>query len=613
MLNKLKLFYRRSRILSSLRTRIFILILLIGLVPCILLHYSILQAYHGRAVSVRTSEVRTQMRVLANHLITYNYMENPSSYTVNAELDLFSTLNDGRVLVIDSHLKVIKDTYAISEGKTIVTAEVVRCLQEGTPGASSGYDPEDGYIEMVTPIVETASLEAGDFSGNQTAEEKVRGVLLTSVSTDSIVQTMEALSRTAMLIEVLFALIILFLAFLLSGRLVAPFNRLTQHITEVKEGFSTELVQEPAYYETEQIVGAFNRVLARMRTLDESRSEFVSNVSHELKTPMASMKVLADSLLQNENVPVEMYREFLTDIDAEIDRENKIISDLLSLVKLDNKEVRMNITKVNIGDLTEIICRRIRPLAQKRDIEITLVVERPVVAEIDEVKMTLVLTNLIENAVKYNKEHGKVNVTLDADHQNFTVTVEDTGIGIPEDSIDRIYERFYRVDKSRSREVGGTGLGLAITKNAVLLHRGTIKVRSKLGEGSIFTVTIPLIYNATPISKERANARQRRREQTQIQGQLEHTLQRTEEQLRRTQAKLHFMEHKVEEDRANDEDADVKIWVSSSAAEQDEKKEESDLKKEEQEAKKTEQDSKKEEQEAKKAEQDLKRNGQGAD
>ena len=214
--------------------------------------------------------------------------------------------------------------------------------------------------------------------------------------------------------------------------------------------------------------------------------------------------------------------------------------------------------------------------------------------------MTLVLTNLIENAVKYNKEHGKVNVTLDADHQNFTVTVEDTGIGIPEDSIDRIYERFYRVDKSRSREVGGTGLGLAITKNAVLLHRGTIKVRSKLGEGSIFTVTIP-------------NARQRRREQTQIQGQLEHTLQRTEEQLRRTQAKLHFMEHKVEEDRANDEDADVKIWVSSSAAEQDEKKEESDLKKEEQEAKKTEQDSKKEEQEAKKAEQDLKRNGQGAD
>ncbi len=416
-----------------------------------------------------------------------------------------------------------------------------------------------------------------------------------------------------MLIEVLFALIILFLAFLLSGRLVAPFNRLTQHINEVKEGFSTELVQEPAYYETEQIVGAFNRVLARMRTLDESRSEFVSNVSHELKTPMASMKVLADSLLQNENVPVEMYREFLTDIDAEIDRENKIISDLLSLVKLDNKEVRMNITKVNIGDLTEIICRRIRPLAQKRDIEITLVVERPVVAEIDEVKMTLVLTNLIENAVKYNKEHGKVNVTIDADHQNFTVTVEDTGIGIPEDSIDRIYERFYRVDKSRSREVGGTGLGLAITKNAVLLHRGTIKVRSKLGEGSIFTVTIPLIYNATPISKERANARQRRREQTQIQGQLEHTLQRTEEQLRRTQAKLHFMEHKVEEDRANDEDADVKIWVSSSAAEQDEKKEESDLKKEEQEAKKTEQDSKKEEQEAKKAEQDLKRNGQGAD
>lgn len=573
MWNKLKLLYRRSKLLRSLRTRIFILIFLVGLIPCILLHYSILAAYHSRAITVRTSDVRTQMRVLANHLITYSYLENPSSYTVNAELDLFSTLNDGRVLVIDSDLNVIKDTYGISEGKTIVTSEVVQCLLKGTAGASSSYNPEDGYIEMVTPIVETAALEFGDFSGSQTSSgETVRGVLLTSVSTDSIVQTMDALSRTALMIEALFGLIILFLAFLLSGRLVAPFNRLTQHINEVKEGFSKELVQEPAYYETEQIVGAFNRVLTRMNNLDESRSEFVSNVSHELKTPMASMKVLADSLLQNDNVPVEMYREFLTDIDAEIDRENRIIGDLLSLVKLDNKAVQMNISRVNIGDLAEIICRRIRPLAQKRDIAITLVVERPVMAEIDEVKMTLVLTNLIENAVKYNKEHGKVNVFIDADHQNFTVSVEDTGVGIPEDSLDKIYDRFYRVDKSRSREVGGTGLGLSITKNAVLLHRGTIHVKSKPGEGSTFTVTIPLTYNANPESAERKSQRRHPHhfaesnhagQTSLVQGQLEHTLQKTEEQLRRTQAKLHFLEHRAEEQN-KDEDADVKIWVSSS-------------------------------------------------
>ena len=119
---------------------------------------------------------------------------------------------------------------------------------------------------------------------------------------------------------------------------------------------------------------------------------------------------------------------------------------------------------------------------------------REVVAEVDEVKMSLILTNLVENAIKYNKEQGKVTVTLDADHQFFTVEVADTGIGIPEESLNRIYERFYRVDKSHSREIGGTGLGLAITRNAVLLHRGSIKVESTLGEGTKFLVKIPLSH-----------------------------------------------------------------------------------------------------------------------
>ena len=119
---------------------------------------------------------------------------------------------------------------------------------------------------------------------------------------------------------------------------------------------------------------------------------------------------------------------------------------------------------------------------------------RPVTAEVDEVKLTLAISNLVENAIKYNKEHGWVKVLLDADHQYFTIEVTDSGVGIPEESFAQIYERFYRVDKSHSREIGGTGLGLAITKNAVLMHRGSITVTSKEGEGTTFLVKIPLIY-----------------------------------------------------------------------------------------------------------------------
>ena len=206
------------------------------------------------------------------------------------------------------------------------------------------------------------------------------------------------------------------------------------------------------------------------------------------------MKVLADSLLMQEDVPAEMYREFMTDIADEIDRENKIINDLLTLVRLDKQASDLNIETVNINELLELLLKRIRPIAEKRNIEIVFESMREVLAEIDEVKISLAFTNLIENAVKYNVDDGWVRVTLDADHKFFYVKVADSGVGIPEDCQDQVFERFYRVDKARSRETGGTGLGLAITRNAILMHKGAINLYSKPGEGTTFTVRIPLTY-----------------------------------------------------------------------------------------------------------------------
>jgi signal transduction histidine kinase len=144
----------------------------------------------------------------------------------------------------------------------------------------------------------------------------------------------------------------------------------------------------------------------------------------------------------------------------------------------------------------ELILKRLRPIAERQNIELVLESFRPVTAEIDEVKITLALTNLIENAVKYNKENGWVHVSLNADHRYFFVRVEDSGIGIPEEDLEHVFERFFRVDKSHSREIGGTGLGLAITRGAILSHRGAVKAYSKLGEGTIFSVRIPLNFIA---------------------------------------------------------------------------------------------------------------------
>lgn len=479
---------RRIWGLRSLRARIFLIILIVGSIPGILMRYGIMQNYEQHAIELRTNTVQTQLKILANHLIHYNYLQDNSSEVIGAELDMLSNLYDGRLLIIGGNFKVVKDTYGISEGKTIISEEVIRSFGNQS---LSNYDKKHGYIEMTTPITETIT-HVTDVGEKE--ETVVRGVMLTSISTDNIMATMDVLNRKALILEALMILIILAIAIILSDALTRPLAHVTQAINEVKAGYTDEKISVPDYSETIHIVDAFNQLLGRMKVLDDSRQEFVSNVSHELKTPLTSMKVLADSLLAQPDAPPEMYQEFLQDITAEIDRENQIITDLLALVKMDKKAVDLNVSAVNINELTELICKRLRPIARKKDVEVEFTSLRPVVAEVDEVKMTLIISNLVENAIKYNKEHGSVQIVLDADHQMFSIEVKDTGIGIPQDSLDKIYERFYRVDKSHSREIGGTGLGLAITKSAILMHRGSITVSSLEGEGTTFLVKIPLTH-----------------------------------------------------------------------------------------------------------------------
>lgn len=160
------------------------------------------------------------------------------------------------------------------------------------------------------------------------------------------------------------------LGYVLSTVLVKPFARVTKSIEDLTDGYQNEEISVPDYTETALITDAFNKMLSRMKILDESRNEFVSNVSHELKTPLTSMKVLADSLVGQEGVPEELYQEFMGDITAEIDRENKIITDLLSLVKMDKKAADLNVEHLNINQLLEDILKRLRPIADKRHIDL---------------------------------------------------------------------------------------------------------------------------------------------------------------------------------------------------------------------------------------------------
>ena len=318
--------------------------------------------------------------------------------------------------------------------------------------------------------------------------------MLISVSTDMIADSVQVMDDRVIAVCLTIGMASVILAFSAGFIMTRPFRRISDSIAAVTEGYEDDYLHENAYTETMLISDAFNKMLGRMKILNDSRNEFVSNVSHELKTPLTSMKVLADSLLIQEDVPAELYKEFMGDLSEEIERESKIINDLLSLVKMDKTANTLNIKSENMNTLVEKILKRLRPIAATRNIELVFESFRPVTAEVDEMKLSLAISNLVENAIKYNKENGWVHVSLNADHKNCHIEVADSGIGIPQEAIEHVFERFYRVDKSHSREIGGTGLGLAIARSAVVMHRGAIRVYSQVGAGTTFTVRIPLTY-----------------------------------------------------------------------------------------------------------------------
>ena len=462
-------FKKSGKFFKSLRFRIMIILIILGIVPSVIVTEMVIANYEDRAIANRVQSMENICDIMCDLLIKENYLNDSSSQTVNSKLELLSNIYGGRILIVDRDFRIIKDTYGVDEGRTLVSQKVVNCFKGED---AYRYDSDSQKIVLAVPV---KSPEVN----------QVQGAMMIMASSSEVTATIRELEQKGILIIGIIVVLAIFLGYLLSTALVKPFARVTKAIEDLTDGYQNEEISVPDYTETALITDAFNKMLSRMKILDESRQEFVSNVSHELKTPMTSMKVLADSLVGQQGVPEELYQEFLSDITEEIDRENKIITDLLSLVKMDKKAADMNIVN---------ILKRLRPIADQRSIDLILDSFRPVTADVDEVKFTLAISNLVENGIKYNVDEGWVRVTLDADHKYFYVTVADSGLGIPEDSIERIFERFYRVDKSHSREIGGTGLGLAITRSSIVMHHGTIKVSSKEGEGTTFNVKIPLSY-----------------------------------------------------------------------------------------------------------------------
>lgn len=461
---------------KSMRICLILFFILFGVSPLLVFRFSYFSSYETEMVESRMSALQNQCNILSRQLTNGNYMLDQFSDTMNHAIVMLANYYNGRIVVVDGNLKIIKDTYGLLEKKTLLSDAVIM----GLSGSNKAYyDNKNEYIEITFPITDGTTKE-------------VLGVMVASVSTEDISEQHRELLQKADVVLLAMTAVIALGAFLMAAQFVKPMKRMVSAFDRIAQGHIDEKLPVGGFTEIERVGEAVGMMLARLKALDESRQEFVSNVSHELKTPITSMKVLADSLLLQQEVPNELYKEFMVDIAAEIDRENKIITDLLSLMKLDKSAADLNISSIDMNGMLELLLKRLRPIAATRNIELVFESFRPVTAEIDEVKLTLAFSNLVENAIKYNYDDGWVKVSLNADHKYFYVKVIDSGVGIPEDVQDMVFERFYRVDKARSRETGGTGLGLSITRSIVLMHNGAIRLFSREKEGATFTVRIPL-------------------------------------------------------------------------------------------------------------------------
>ncbi len=469
---------RRVRKANSLHVQVIFAMVLACVLPLAVVAVLFVNSYREQTRQEMQGKVQMLCADFANRIQNTGYLTNPAQAELSAAMDTAAQFYDGRILVVNSELQIIKDTFKREEGRTMISEEVVKSLREKSLSYEFMYEDTTEIIYQVRDSLGKTVLGSVIFIYDNP--------VYAGISDD--------ISRSSVLATSFFVGLILCAILITSAKMVFPLKKLAFSLQQLADGDLQEKVDVKGNYEVETIVDSVNNMLEDMRTTEQRRQEFVSNVSHELKTPLTSMKVLAESLVGQSGIPEELYQEFLHDINTEIDRENEIITDLLNIVRLDRKEGEMHIAMVSINELLEIVMRRLRPIAKERNVEMVFESFRSVLAEVDEVKMSLVFTNLIENAIKYNKEGGQVKVSLNADHRYFYVRVEDTGIGIPEEAKKYIFDRFYRVDKARSRESGGTGLGLAITKSAVMMHRGNIKVSGKEGEGSVFVVRIPLSF-----------------------------------------------------------------------------------------------------------------------
>ena len=383
-----------------------------------------------------------------------------------------------RILITDPAGRILFDSRESggAEGLYAFYTEIVQALN-GYDAFSCRYDQDAFLSRAASPVVYHNQIVGCAFAYEYDAEQ---AALLKSFQSN--------LLKLSVVVAVAVAIISLFL----SRMLTVQITELLQAIRNVREGAYSSRAAVRGSDELSQIATEFNSLTDRLQTTEDARRRFVSDASHELKTPLAGIRLLTDSILQTDDMDSATTREFVTDIGREAERLTRISENLLRLTRLDSQAVQESYP-VAVGPVVERVLRMLGMIAKEREVTLSSDVQEDTVAMATEDDLHQVLYNLIENGIKYSASEGFVHTNVTAEGDRVVITVEDNGTGIPDEDKLHIFDRFYRVDKMRSRAIGGTGLGLSIVRDTVQYRGGTITVADRSnGSGTVFTVTLPL-------------------------------------------------------------------------------------------------------------------------
>jgi len=472
---------RRVKVTSSLQFKYIMSYLAVFAVVLVLLNTYPLIASENLLFSSKRDSLKGRAQVMASALMELETLSSPEQ--VGRVMNMLDDDRGDQVLVTDPSGMILYDSGADHDEVSAGGRPASYALRKEIVLAMKGHDDifftqyRDGafYSASAVPIVYRGMTIGCVYVCEVDTEQ---GALLAS------------LQKNLRTISFIIAAVAVIVGGSFSQIITSRIAALLGAIRVVGEGEYGHRLQIVGRDEMAELAEEFNQLTDRLQTTEEVRRRFVADASHELKTPLASIQLLSDSILQTDQMEPELVREFVTDIGSEAQRLTRITEHLLALTRLDSLPAAQ-VEPVDVGDVVKRVTESLRPVAEEAGVTIRPFLQPNCVIPCTGDELYRVAYNLVENAVKYNLPGGEVRCEVISQGDQILLEVRDTGIGIPEADIPKVFNRFYRVDKARSRAKGGTGLGLSIVRDTVRRYGGWVTAAANSPEGSVFTVGFP--------------------------------------------------------------------------------------------------------------------------